>query len=83
MFAMREDTRPKHVWLCVTGRWHEAEPGILTAWRSGADGRWEGYVIATRTHSTGSGVGVTVMQDWHRVEHIRDAETVRPREIDG
>jgi len=35
------------------------------------EGRWEGYVIAAHTHSTGGGVGVEVRQGWHRAEHIR------------
>jgi hypothetical protein len=77
MPILGDDCWPKHVWVCVTGRWGtDAHPGILTQRRQ-VDGRWEGYVIAAHTHSTGGGVGVEVRQGWHRAEHIRVAEVSR------
>lgn len=67
-----EHTVPRHVWVCVTERWHEAAAGLLLDWRKrvkrGAP--WEALAISA------SGGGMRpwgVQQGWYDAEHVRAA----------
>ncbi len=58
---------PRHVWVCVTDRWHERHPGLLLEWRR-TETRWEALVVWV---SGGGTRGWEVRQGWMRAEHVR------------
>ena len=75
-----EQVWPRHVWLDATSQWGGASthPGILTARGCDLRGHWWGWVISAHAYAGGDSVGVTEGSGWHRAEHIRIAEAVRP-----
>ncbi|WP_182526613.1 hypothetical protein [Nocardioides dongkuii] len=66
----RGHTSPRHVWVCVTGRWHEQSPGVLLEWRRGTTS-WEALVI----WAGGGGVRTwEVKHGWVPAAHVRPRE---------
>lgn len=62
---------PQHVWVCLTGNWSTASPGVLLDWRKGKGGRWEAFVIRA---SGGGNHEVYTTMGWVQAEHVRPAE---------
>lgn len=63
-------TVPRHVWVCVTGRWHEAAPGLLVDWRRRVKrgSPWEALAIS----ATGGGMRAwDLRQGWAEAGHVR------------
>lgn len=60
-------THPRHVWVCLTGNWSTASPGVLLDWRQ-SKGRWQAQVMWAEG---GGNIAVHSHLAWVAAEHVR------------